>query len=133
MTSPADVARRVFAAVEARDLEALLDCYDTDVEIVEAASLPYGGTYTGRDAFLGDLLQQMLAAFELGLEDARTIDGGDAVVGQMTCVFTSRKTGKALRMPYVEVYGFEDGLIRTVDVYPKDTSAMVEFMERETA
>lgn len=43
------VVRRLLDAVERRDLAAILDCYDPQVEIVEVASLPYGGTYSGLD------------------------------------------------------------------------------------
>lgn len=118
----------MFDALLAGDLDTLSSLLHPDLEVIEPESLPYGGVYRGPDAFLGDLLVQMTRAFELGLEDARVIDGGDVVAAQMTCVFTSRKTGQALRIPYVEVYEFEDGLIRTVTVYPSDTKVMADFM-----
>jgi hypothetical protein len=49
MSEQVDVVRRLFKAVEERDLQGLLDCYDERVEIHEAASLPDGGVYHGRD------------------------------------------------------------------------------------
>ena len=36
MSEPIDVVRRMFKAVEDRDLERLLSCYDEQVEINEA-------------------------------------------------------------------------------------------------
>ena len=47
MSDAMDVVRRLFAAVERRDREAVLACYAEDVEIHEAAMLPYGGTWRG--------------------------------------------------------------------------------------
>lgn len=47
MSVELDVVRRLFAAVEERDLDRVLDCYDEDVEIHEAGVLPYGGVWRG--------------------------------------------------------------------------------------
>ena len=48
MSDEVQVVRRLFAAVEDRNLENLLACYSDDVEIREAEELPYGGTWRGR-------------------------------------------------------------------------------------
>ena len=48
MAYEVQVVRRLFAAVEDRNLENLLACYSDDVEIHEAEELPYGGTWRGR-------------------------------------------------------------------------------------
>jgi hypothetical protein len=47
MSDEVEVVRRLFDAVERRDPEGVLACYAEDVEINEAAVLPYGGTYRG--------------------------------------------------------------------------------------
>ena len=49
MSQDVELVRRLFNAVEDRDLEALLDCYDAAIEIHEADSLPYGGVYRGHE------------------------------------------------------------------------------------
>ena len=48
MSDAMDVVRRLFRAVERRDRDAVMACYAEDVEIHEAAVLPYGGTWRGR-------------------------------------------------------------------------------------
>ena len=50
MSDEVAVVRRLFAAVEDRDLQRMLACYADDVEIHEAEVLPYGGTWRGREA-----------------------------------------------------------------------------------
>ena len=47
MSDEVEVVRCLFDAVERRDPEGVLACYAEDVEINEAAVLPYGGTYRG--------------------------------------------------------------------------------------
>ena len=49
MSDDVDVVRRLFAAVEDRDFDRVLDCYSDDVEITEAEVLPYGGVWRGRE------------------------------------------------------------------------------------
>ena len=53
MSDDVDVVRRLFDAVEARDLDRVLDCYCDDVEIAEAEVLPYGGVWRGREGAAG--------------------------------------------------------------------------------
>jgi ketosteroid isomerase-like protein len=49
MPDNTEVVRRLFDAVERRDLDGLLAVYHEEVSITEPASLPYGGTYRGHD------------------------------------------------------------------------------------
>jgi uncharacterized protein len=125
--------KALYGAVIKGDLEAVVKLLHPEFVVVEPESLPYGGTYRGRDAFLGELLPKMTKDFQLVLEDVRVLDGGDVVAGQLTAVFTSRKSGRALRVPYVEICSFKDGLISLLEVYPQDTHRIVDFMRDETA
>jgi uncharacterized protein len=47
MSDEVEMVRRLFAAVEDRDLERLLACYSDDIEIIEASVLPWGGVWRG--------------------------------------------------------------------------------------
>ena len=47
MSDDIAVVRRLFAAVEDRDFDRLLACYSDDIEINEAAVLPWGGVWRG--------------------------------------------------------------------------------------
>jgi ketosteroid isomerase-like protein len=49
MSDEVEVVRRLFAAVEDRDLEQILACYSDEVEIHEADVLAYGGIWRGRE------------------------------------------------------------------------------------
>jgi ketosteroid isomerase-like protein len=123
----AQTVETMFGAILAGDIETLFSVVHPDVAVFEPESLPDGGVHKGRDAFI-ELFGQIAGPNQLELEDVRTIDGDDIVAGQMTVMFTSRISGASIRMPYVEVYEFEDGLIRSIHVYPQDTKRLAAFM-----
>ena len=55
-------------------------------------------------------------------------DVGDGhVITRQTAVFSAPGTGETLSMPMVEVYKLVNGKIVDIDVYYKDTKAMVDF------
>jgi ketosteroid isomerase-like protein len=126
--STVDVVRDAIDAMVAVDGERLQKLIHPDIEVVEPESLPYGGVYQGASAFFEELLPALAGPFQLEVEDATIYDGGTSAASRMTVVFTSRRTGEVLKMPYVEVYDVEDGLIRRIDVYPQDVTRLTTFM-----
>jgi ketosteroid isomerase-like protein len=125
----AEVVEDLLKALETIDVEALKGAIDPNVEVIEPEGLPYGGVYQGADAFFTKLLPELAGPFELGVEDAKVFDGGHAAAANMKVVFTSRRTGETIRMPYVEVYDVVAGLITKIDVYPQDVTALTEWMD----
>lgn len=51
-TENVKVIRRLFRAVEARDIEPMYEIYSREVVVREAPSLPYGGEYAGHAGIL---------------------------------------------------------------------------------
>src|SRR5207244_4078017 len=49
MSQEVEVVLQAFRAVETRDREGLLSLYHREVEFVDAPSLPYGGTFRGKE------------------------------------------------------------------------------------
>jgi ketosteroid isomerase-like protein len=136
MSGKIDVVRRLFEAVERRDLEALLDLYDPDVEIVEAAALPYGGTYRGRDgarrhaaAFVsswGPL--QTPAEHRL---DAEFCDcAGDVVVVRFRHRAFNPITDERFDEPEVSVYEVRGDKVVRSQMFHADALAVAGFLRR---
>lgn len=123
------VVGRFIDAVSAMDPDALAAVLHPDLVVIEPAGLPYGGVYRGVEAFFTTLLPEIVGAFTLEVEDAQIFDGGSAAACRMTAVYTSRRTGSVIRMPYVEVYDVVDGLIAKADVYPQDVTALTRWMD----
>lgn len=134
MTSNVDVVRRLFGAVEDRDLDRMLGCYGPDVEITESTALPYGGVYRGHDgarrhaaAFVAAWgAWQTPAEFPL---DARFAEGDDGIVA---VVFRHRavdkERGRRLDEPEVAVYEVRDGQVMRSQMFHADPGALTRFL-----
>ena len=121
------VAQRFIDAFEQEDHAAVAGLLHPDLVVHEAESLPYPGDYHGLDGF-ATLLKTLLRNYELKFVSATLHDAGDAVICEMTIQLTGRATGKTTEMPMIEVYRFTDNQISDIDVYYKDTKAVVDLL-----
>jgi uncharacterized protein len=135
MSDNVDVVRRIFRAVEERDLQALLDCYDENIEIHEAESLPYGGVHRGHDGAIAhaagwfDAWGDLQTADESRMEPL-FLEGEDGTVG---VVFRHRATdprGECLDDLEVSIYSIRAGKVMRSQMFHADSAAVVEFLER---
>ncbi|WP_158647800.1 nuclear transport factor 2 family protein [Nocardioides houyundeii] len=121
--NPKDVVDELLAAVHADDQPRIEQVFHPELAIHEPENLPYPGTYRGVAGFhaikakIGELA-------ELGIEDWDAVQAGDRVLVTMTGVFTSKRSGRTVRMPMVELYSVRDGRISEIDVFYKDTAKM---------
>jgi uncharacterized protein len=135
MSERADVVRRLFTAVEERDLETILDCYDEQIEIHEAESLPYGGTYRGHDGALEHATAWAEAWGPLQTPDEYRLDptfldGEGDTVG---VVFRHRavdRRGDRLDGPEVGIYEIRGGKVVRSRMFHADSAAVAGFLER---
>ncbi|BDX33384.1 hypothetical protein TUM20985_39310 [Mycobacterium antarcticum] len=134
MSNEMEVVRRLFAAVEQRDLERLLACYADDVEIHEAEVLPYGGIWRGHEGALAHAagFLSSWAALQGPAEirlDAR-FWGDDA--GTVCVLFRHRATdpsrGAHFDAPEVGIYQVRDGQVVRSQMFHADTCAVVRFL-----
>lgn len=134
MSSEVDVVRRLFDAVERRDRDELLACYAEDVEITEAAVLPYGGTYRGHNGALAHALG-FLAAWnpyqgpeELKLDPQFWGDGA----GNVCVLFFHRAVdpvrGVRLDAPEVSIYQIRDRRVMRSQMFHADSAAVAQFL-----
>jgi ketosteroid isomerase-like protein len=122
-----DIVQRFEDAFVRGDLDEVLSLLAPDLVVHEAASLPYAGDHRGHDGFLRlaeafNSVWKMTSDLDLTLLDA----GEEYVVGLVQYDVVSRATGVPFRLDHVEVYTVRDGRIADLDIYYKDTAAMVE-------
>jgi uncharacterized protein len=122
-----DIVQRFEDAFVCGDLDEVLSLLTADVVVHEAASLPYAGDHRGHDGFLRlteafNRVWEMTSDLDLTLLDA----GDERVVGLVQYDVVSRATGVPFRLDHVEVYTVRDSRIADLDIYYKDTAAMVE-------
>jgi ketosteroid isomerase-like protein len=109
------------------DMDEVLSLLHEDIVVHEAPSLPYAGDHRGHDGFL-----KLAAAFNRVWEmtsplDLTFLDAGEtAVVVLVRYDVVARATGNPLTLDHVEIYTVRDGKITDLDVYYRDTAAIVE-------
>jgi uncharacterized protein len=106
--------RRLIAAFEQEDDEALLDTLSAEVEWYVPDVLPYGGTFHGVEQ-VRDYLESLSRFVERGtLDTLRMIDAGDHVV--VLGHWSSRTAqGEAFDSRFADIFEVRDGKIVRLD------------------
>lgn len=136
MSNELDVVRRVFRAVEERDLDGLLSCYRPEVRIVKAPALPYSGVYRGLDgarqhaAGFTKAWSRFQSANETPLEPRFVSDGS----GTVTVLFRhrARDGDRVIDYPEVSTYEVVDGLITYFQMFHLAPTALTAFLDTAT-
>jgi ketosteroid isomerase-like protein len=116
--------RRLSAAFEQEDDEALLDTLSPEVEWHVPEVLPYGGTFHGVEQ-VRDYLESLQNFVERGtLDTVRTIDAGDHIV--MSGHWNSRTAdGDAFDTRFASIFEVRDGKIVRLDAH-LDTARVLD-------
>ena len=134
MSDEVVVVRRLFAAVEHRDLQGMLACYADDVEIHEAQVLPYGGIWRGREGAVAHAEGFLRAWGALQGPDEISLDpqfSGDGA-GRVCVLFRHRAvnplTGARFDAPEVSIYQVDDEHVMRSQMFHADSEAVVRFL-----
>ena len=123
-----DVVDRFLKAFQAGDIETAFSLLHSEVVIHEGDGLPYAGEFVGHQG-LQNLLGKMFENLEMRLDGYEIIGGGaTSVAVKLAMVFTSRKSGREVLMPGVELYSTKDGLVSKIDVFYKDTTTIANLV-----
>jgi hypothetical protein len=128
-----DAVRRLFLAVERRDLAGVLAAYAPDVVIHEAESLPYGGRYRGlagaeQHAYAYEDAWAPLQPPGVRKLDAEVLAAGDGVVVIWRQRGEHPLTGATFDAPAVSVYRMRGGLIAHSRMFQHDAAAVARFL-----
>jgi ketosteroid isomerase-like protein len=141
MDENAEVVLGVFKAVEERDREKLLDLHHDDAELLDAASLPYGGTLRGKET-LRERLESAPEGTWLGTwgplqptaeerrMDPRVVSSND---GEVVVLYRQRGVapdGERFDSPVLGLYEVRDGKFFRAQMFHYDTAAALAFLER---
>ena len=117
------IVQRAYEAFFRRDIRAVLDLLDPEVEIRQASEIPWGGRYIGHGeaaAFFGKLVSTITSAVTL----ERFIDADDRVVALGRTRGTVNATGKPFDVPLAHVWTIEHGLVTRVEYYIDDPTML---------
>jgi ketosteroid isomerase-like protein len=123
--------RRLFAALEQEDDEALLDTLSAEVEWYVPEALPFGGTFHGVEQ-VREYLDSLSSFVERGTFDTlRMIDAGDHVV--VLGHWTSRTVqGEAFDSRFASIFEVRDGKIVRFDSH-LDTARVLGAFQDEVS
>lgn len=128
-----EIIRRLFKAVEERDVTSYLAAYDTEVVIRDAESLPYGGVYhgiTGAKQHLEGAAQtwnHLQPPAERKM-DAVFLDTENYVIVLWHLKGLAPSNGKKLDVPAVNVYKMHGAKILSSQMFYADTSVILQFL-----
>jgi ketosteroid isomerase-like protein len=125
-----DIVAEIYEAANGGDLPRLESRFHPDIVLHQAASLPYGGEYVGRQATMGCLVKMFTEYLEVGGLTVRNIAvDGDLVISAVDLTATARRTGKDVSMPFRECFQLRDGLVVDLQPFYYDTAAFAAAFE----
>ena len=119
-------ADRFLAALRAGDTASMAETIHPDFELVEAESLPYGGTYRGLAGWqaLTQAVGATFAGFRLDLLDYAG-EGEDTLVLHFAISGRGRRSGTPFESRVLEYWRFLDGKLVRIDPFYFDTHLIV--------
>jgi uncharacterized protein len=118
------VVTDVYAAFGAGDLNQFRLLLDPAVELHQAASLPYGGTYRGIAEVMNAVGQVMTVWEQPQLQIRQMIADGDAVIVLLEFKARPRGSNKILEFPVAELWRVRDEKVVEVRPFYYDTHAI---------
>ena len=121
------IISNLYAAFARRDMQALLQWIDPQIEITQTTELPWGGTFQGQPglmSFAGKLLQSV----DSQVEPQELVEAGDRVVAIGRTRGHVRANNKEFDVRAVHVWTLKDGKVLRFEAYI-DTPKMLEALE----
>lgn len=121
-----DIVLAFLDASETRNQEAMKALLHPDVQVIEAASLPYGGIAKGPDAFI-KLIKQVFSTWkDIKLSVQKVLSDGDYVILLAEMSVRNQTTEKMVVIPIAEIWRLNDGKIIEVRPFYFDTKLLLE-------
>jgi ketosteroid isomerase-like protein len=128
-----DTMRAFFNAAAKNNNEQMLAILHSDIKIIEAESLPYGGITEGRKNFKGFTKKVFTTWRDTEITVEELIGDGNYVVVLATMSGKSKSSGSLFSMSIAEVWKFDsDGKAIEIKPFYFDTNKLVEIFNGDT-
>ena len=132
MSENVDIVKRLFRAVEERDIEPMFEIYDPGVVIHEARSLPYGGCFQGHEGVIEHGWAYLQAWDAIQTDTDRDLEPEFVAAGDRVLVRWKQKAhgrdGKTLEVPVVSEYRLRDGRVVESRMHTFDSALLADFL-----
>jgi ketosteroid isomerase-like protein len=130
--SNVETVKRLFRAVEERDVEPMYEIYYRQVEVNEASSLPYGGQFRGHEGIVEHGLRYMAAWDHLQTDEDRDLEAEFVGSRDRVLVRWRQKAHAAknssLNIPVVSEYRLRDGKVVESRMHTFDSALIAAFL-----
>jgi ketosteroid isomerase-like protein len=130
MGDNASIVRRLAERFLAGDRAGAVELFSPDLVIDQPGSLPHGGTHHGV-AGMAAMAEMFGRYWDRRIEDIRLIEGDDVVVQVSRQTWKAKATGRSSTADVVELFGFGEGRITEIRVFPQDTHAFLATIEEQ--
>ena len=122
-----DLIARVYWAFDDRDFSVIPRVFDSDIDIKQAAELPWGGHHHGHEGAV-EFFTTLLAHIDSKVTSEHLFAAGDAVVQSGRTSGITRTGGTAFDVAEMHVWSLYEGRVAGFDAYV-DTPAMLAALE----
>jgi ketosteroid isomerase-like protein len=128
----AQIIREFYRAGRAGELDTVRSLLADDVVLIEPESMPYRGSYRGRDAIVQLQMDLYTKYYEFSSFQLTSVIGdGENAAAQVKIVGVSRATGKAIETSAVEWFVVRKGQISSITPYHYDTAEMLKALSAD--
>lgn len=117
-----DTVRNALKWLAEGKLDLVLECVADDFKVIEAANLPYGGIYKGREGF-AEMARNLTATWQNFSFEINDMFGSDDYVGMLETL-KGTVDGRPFEMPVLETWRFRDGKVIEIIPYYHDTALL---------
>jgi ketosteroid isomerase-like protein len=123
------VVDEAYAALfERGDLEGFLNDFDDNSTLIEADSLPYGGTFRGKDP-IRTAIQNVFGYWkDFAYDIENVVYGEEYVIAYGRFSATSVKSGRKLDIPLAEAWRVREGRVAFVHPIYSDTKLALDVL-----
>ena len=121
------LVRRLYEAMAAKDVEALMELFGEDVVVEQTPELPWGGYFTGHEG-LGQFFLTLIGTITSQVTVSPMFAAGDVVVQVGRTAGTVNATGRPFDVDEVHLLTIADGKVVRFEAHI-DTPAMLAALE----
>lgn len=112
MKSNVETVRGLYESFAEGDIDAVVDTWAPDIELIEPEGLVGSGTFHGADEILENVFAGLANDWEdVSVTPERFIDGGNTVVALITWSGTNIETGRSAEFRGAHIFDFKNGTI----------------------
>lgn len=119
----------IYQALAQANLAKVLALLDEGVVVQQAASLPYGGTFHGRQGFIAHR-SLLVATWEIYLKvPALFLTGENDIVVVGDLQGRGRRAGRSLTIPFTDHWQQQEGRITQIRMFDWDTAQLLDDLQ----